>query len=356
MKKVLLPAAIVIAGVLVLAAFVATKPHPKRRPPVVAVPMVDVLNVDLGPHAARVSSQGVLVPAQEVSLQTEVVGRVVWLHKNLRPGGRIDRGDVLFRIDPRDYEYQVASHRAAVDRARVELELERGRGLVAAEEWALLGGGEAAPITLRKPQLQAAEVALRSAESILQQAELALARTSVRAPFNGFVVEESVDSGRLLRPGEAVGRFVGSDAFWLRAAVVPEALGLLSVGTEVEVGSRRGTLIEILGHLDPLARQVQVLVEVRDPQSEPPLYLGALVGVSFTAAMLPRVAEVPRAALHEGSAYVATADNTLAVRPLRIAWRDRETLLIDGGLDQGDRLIVSALASPLPGMALQVRP
>ena len=98
-----------------------------------------------------------------------------------------------------------AREQAAV--ARAEYEQYAGRRL---------GAGspvyETGPLTLREPQLKAAQAALNRGKAKVAEAELALYRTQVRAPFDGYVREESVDVGQFVNAGQPVGRLFAADA------------------------------------------------------------------------------------------------------------------------------------------------
>ena len=65
---------------------------------------------------------------------------------------------------------------------------------------------------MREPQLKAAQAALDREEARLAEANLALSRTRVTAPFDGFVQEESVDVGRVVAAGQPVGRVFAANA------------------------------------------------------------------------------------------------------------------------------------------------
>ena len=71
---------------------------------------------------------------------------------------------------------------------------------------------DAGPLTLREPQLTAARAALEREEARVADANLALARTRVHAPFSGFVRDESVDVGQYVTPGQPLGRLFAADA------------------------------------------------------------------------------------------------------------------------------------------------
>ena len=69
------------------------------------------------------------------------------------PGGRFTKGQALLRIDPRDYQVAMEQQRAGYNRARVELQLERGRKAVAEREWEVLSNSSSSPARSNTAQL-----------------------------------------------------------------------------------------------------------------------------------------------------------------------------------------------------------
>ncbi len=64
------------------------------------------------------------MPAQEIVLQPELGGRVVWQSSELVAGGRFKADQPILRIDPRDYQLAVESFRSQVNRAKLDLSIE----------------------------------------------------------------------------------------------------------------------------------------------------------------------------------------------------------------------------------------
>jgi hypothetical protein len=70
--------------------------------------------------------------------------------------------------------------------------------------------------------------------------------------------------------------------------------------------------------------------------------------------MLRDVVTVPRTALREGrEVWVMTEKDTLAIRPVALAWTGEDRVLVSAGLADGERLVVSELQAPVEGMALR---
>ena len=65
--------------------------------------------------------------------------------------------------------------------------------------------------------------------------------------------------------------------------------------------------------------------------------------------------QIPRSALHDDRfVWLATLKSTLEIREVDIAWRDATDVIISGGLNDGERLILTNLSTPVNGMTLRV--
>ncbi|MDF1562358.1 MAG: efflux RND transporter periplasmic adaptor subunit [Deltaproteobacteria bacterium] len=377
----------VLAGGFGIKAYLdATRPKPKQKPRTERGELVVVQPVERKNHPIHVEAQGRVVPARELSLQAEVSGRVRKFHENLVQGGRIPEGDVLLRIDPRDYQLAAEAQKAAVDRSRLELEVEKGRKTVAEREVKLLRGGTASELARREPQLRTAMNALVAAESGLERANLLVSKTTLRAPFNAIVLGESVEAGQLVGPGAPLARLAGTDHFWVQVSVPVSDLAWIAIpGINAAEGAgataritqdvgdarivRQGRVLRLAGDLDPAGQMARLLVEIDDPlglergdeelppgESGLPMLLGAFVGVELDAGTLEQVVELPRAALRDGSAvYLVGADDELVTRKIDPIWKEEDKVYVKAGLEIGERLIVSRLPTAVPGMKLRVQ-
>ena len=375
--KVVIPLLIVALGLGALKVMVSRKGKAQKEAPPPQVAYVEVQQLQRTSTPAYVHATGAVEAARQVVVTPQVAGEVVWMSPSLELGGRVSAGQVLLRIDPRDYELAVAQQRGNVRQAEVNLELEQGRGSVAAREWELLEGDRDpgdAPLALRAPQLEVAKLALKAARAGLQRAELALERTQLRAPFNAVVVAENAEQGQVVGAGSQVATLVGTDRVFVRISVPLFELAVLSAPCGGEPPSparilqdlgtgrpaeRQGVLHAVLGTLDPGTRTAQLLVAVdapyATPDGAPALMPGSYVEVELAGRVLEEVLAVPRSAVRSGdSCWIVDADERLSRRPLDIAWRDPEHLLVRGQVEPGDRLVVSPIAMPVEGAKVAV--
>jgi RND family efflux transporter MFP subunit len=284
----------------------------------------------------------------------------------------VEQGEVLLRIDKRNYKIAVNQQRAVVQQRQVELELEQAYAKVAKQEWEQMGNPNAdGRLASREPQREAAEVNVDAARSTLERAKLDLGRTTIRAPFNATVRAESVEEGEIATPGQVVATLVGTDALWVRVSIPVEHLGLIGVpGQGTSEGSRArvvqrlgdrgrverpGRVIRLVNEVDAESRTAQVLVEVERPFDPPPgelpLLPGAFVEVELEGLQAEQVVAVPRVAVLDGRhAWVVDGEQRLRKRELRIGWGDVDRVYVTAGLSAGERVVVTPPPSALEGM------
>ncbi|RLB55664.1 MAG: hypothetical protein DRJ42_05640 [Deltaproteobacteria bacterium] len=378
-----LPILVILLGVGIRMVLVATKPVPQRVERVDRGALVEVSEAQRADHEVTLTVHGTVIPAQRVVLMPQVGGRVTWISPDLAPGGRFRVGDELVRIDPRDYRLAVEQRAADLSRSRLERRVESTRQEVAEREWELFDDGsrdispEGRALALREPQMENANVNVRAAGSAVRRARLDLQRTGISAPFNGFVQAENVDLGQVVGPSSQVVTLVGTDAFWVRVSVPVANLAHVSVpGFNAEEGSRavviqqigeqtverHGRVVRLYGDLDPAGQMARLLVEIEDPfgyegeTSGLPLLLGSYVAIDIEATPVTDAVEVPRYAVRDGDhVYVMSDDDTLSIRPIHVAWRLEDTVLVSDGIENGDMIITSRLSNAVTGNRLRVQ-
>jgi RND family efflux transporter MFP subunit len=366
---------VIAASIAMAAVLVATKEEPPREEKPLEGTLVEVIQIRTDRHEVDLHAKGTVVPAQEIVLQPELGGRVVWQSPELVAGGRFKADQPIVRIDPRDYQLQVESRRSEVNTAKLALSIEARRGEVAKREWNAFGemdvSDEQRALAQREPQLEASRLALKAAQSSLKKAQLDLTRTTLRAPFNAIVVSENVDAGQLINPQTSVARLVGTDEYHVQVSVPVVSLRNARVRTADTPGSdvriiqhvgqetieRPGEVIRHLPDLDPGGAMARLLVSIENPlgkRGDLPLLLGSFVDVAIGAQPIDNAIRLPRVALRNGrSVYVMNDHDLLEIRDVQIAWTEPDAVLITGGLSADDRVITSRIATPVPNMLLR---
>tara|TARA_R110002096_G_scaffold199271_11_gene383110 strand:+ start:580 stop:1794 length:1215 start_codon:yes stop_codon:yes gene_type:complete len=380
--------ALLVLGVAIVAALILLKTAPKVEPEEEKQAAKIVQVIDLRPSNERiyVTAWGTVIPAREVIMRPQVNGRVIGHHEALVPGGRLEMGAELVRIDPSDYEMALIESEAELENARFDFEVERGRQIIAKREWDQLRAdvpdADANPsLALREPHLRKSEAMVAKAENAIERAKLDLARTRLVAPFNSMVAEESVEVGQVIESGKDICRLVGTDAFWVQTTLPINDLKRIylpegaqpGAGVEVYLDTGNGqaspwsgTVVRLLSDLEPNSRMARLLVEVADPLGlqdssgageHIPLLLGSYVRVEIEAGRLDDVLTFPRPSLREGNRlWFVGSDNRIRIATPEVLWTRKETVFVPNVLQAGERLIVSELKAALPGMKVNPQP
>ncbi|MCH7666259.1 MAG: hypothetical protein IH936_10075, partial [Acidobacteria bacterium] len=167
--RILLPLLVILGGAIVMTVMVKAKPTVARVEREVQPPLVRVVEVTRGPVALNVHSTGTVEPARRSTLVAQIGARVARLSPGFAEGAFFDRGDLLVRLESRDFELAVTQAEARVAQAQVQFEREQAEARLAVEEWDELGLGEPTALVIREPQLARARADLESSQAALEQ-------------------------------------------------------------------------------------------------------------------------------------------------------------------------------------------
>ena len=369
---------LVVLGVLGMRAFTASKSQLEKRKPSAPVPMVRTIEVKTGPQSVFVRGEGTVRPLQQITLVPQVAGKVVYISPSLVNGGEFSRDEILLRIDPVDYRLAVTLAEAKVKNSESNLQLAEEEASAALEEWRLHGAGvsqinsKPPPLVAKEPQLSAARAKLAADKADLEKALLNLERTQLKAPFDGRVSQENVDIGQYISPGQSLATLYSTEAaeivlpledkdlLWFHVPGFTPGNGTGSLATiRAHVAGRElswsGQVVRAEGELDARTRMINVVVRVEKPYAKmPPLPVGLYVTVDIRGRTLPHAAVIPRAALHQGDVvWVVDNDGRLHFRNVDVARVQGDEVMVQAGLEKGERVVITLLKAVTDGMAVR---
>ena len=380
--RLLLPILVVTCSVAVAAWLLQTGPKAKPRAKVRNAVMVDVRPIEFSRQTSAVSVMGTVVPKREVVLKPQVSGTVLRLNDKLIPGGRFAKDESLLTIDPSDYQLAVKQLASEVARVEADRQIELGRQRVARKEYELLGepvSAEEQALMLREPQLENIRAILEGTSARLEQAQLDLERTVIKAPFNAVVISREINLGTSVSPGTTLATLVDSDTYWIEAPIPASQLQWINTGQQGQAAGspvriydttargsssyRTGQVIGLAAMVEESGRMARLLIEVPDPlalQTAPDrrsqLLLGSYVRVEIEGKAMPHAAAIERDLVRDGDQlWIMDDQGQLDIRPVEIAFRGRDQVLVTGGVSDGERLITTNLPSPVQGMGLQLK-
>lgn len=379
--KVLVAAAIIAGAIMLYRHQMNTSPRVGRKRPPRQARLVQVISTQRSDCTTTVTGDGVVMPAQEVTLRPQVVGKVIKLSGDLVPGGIVREGQNLLEIDRRDYDVLVRQRQSDVAKALKDLKVEQGNQAIAEQEYELLGESvteEDRELVLRQPQLASAQAAHESAQAALEKARLDLSRCDIAAPFNAVVRERKVDLGATVSLNTDLVTLVGTDEAWVEVKVTVDQLKWLTIpqttddsGSTVRIYNRlawgadrfrMGRILCLLGEVEKLGRLARVLVSVDDPfclkgenSGLPQLLMGSYVSAGLEGRKLASVFEIDRSYIRENqSVWIMNDEGKLEIRPVKIGFSSAEKVFVTEGLADDEQLVVTDIAAPVQGMPLRV--
>ena len=380
--RFVLPLLVLVGAVVAAIWLMQTGPRATPRPKTRNATLVEIRPVQVGPRQILIHAMGTVQPAREVQLMPQVSGEVIELRRQLVPGSFFPQGETLLKIDPTDYRLTVQQMAGEVAKVEAELQLEQGKQLVARREYELLGelvSEEEKSLMLRQPQLDTLKASLDTARVHLEQARIDLGRTQITAPFNAVVQSRNVNLGTRVTPSSTLATLIGTDVYWVEVSVPTSQLRWIDLPRqEREKGSpvrvydeaawgknayRTGQVIRLAATVEQEGRMARLLVEVNDPLArhsenagQPVMLAGAYVRVEISGKGVDSAAAFAPGLIHEGSnVWIMNGDGRLEIRPVDILFRGRDEVLIENGIAEGERLVVSDLPAPVEGMQLRLQ-
>ena len=343
---------------------------------------IDVAEVVAQSLRIPVQAQGTVTPLRQTSLLSEVQGRIVEVAQGFNVGGFVSEGDILLRIDPRDYQTSLLRAQAALESTHSTLAQERGRAEVAQREWKKLPKGsqrsqEAKDLYLRKPQLEQAEAQMRAAQADLETARDNLERTIIRAPYDALIRTKHGELGQFVGMGAPLADIFSVDYAEVRLPLPQSKLAYLELpGIE---GYENGSLIDLYtdvsgdvkhwsarlhrteGVFDERSRVLYTVARIEDPYGlkhpgQEPLRIGTFVNANIEGREIKDIVALPRYVLRAGN-YVWVVDETMHLRNRHVTTlrTGGDRIYITAGLDEGDLVSLTALDNSFAGTPVTIR-
>lgn len=322
---------------------VADNPPPRSgRSPSAAV-AVTTYAVKPAVLKESVTSTGTLLAEEGVELQAETEGKVVSIH--FTEGARVRKGDLLVKLNDADL---AATHARAKYRRELAMVREKRLGQLLKDG---VVGREEYDIALNEMNVQQAEIALTEAQ---------IAKTEVRAPFDGVVGLRYVSEGAYVNAATRVATLQRVDRLKVDFAVPEKYATRVRVGSPIQFTvaglDKRfgGEIYAIDPRIDTATRTVLIRALCPNPGNR--LLPGAFARVDMQLAQLDGAILVPATAvvpgLNEKTVFVVK-EGKAERRAVEAGTRFESSVHILSGLDPGDVVITSGLTQMRPGQAVR---
>ncbi|AUV88214.1 Belongs to the membrane fusion protein (MFP) (TC 8.A.1) family [Vibrio sp. B1FIG11] len=331
----------------------------------------DVTIIDYQPSKSYI---GRIEAVEDTNITAQVSGYLEARHFD--EGQMVEKGQLLYSIEPSSFEAQVASAKAALAQAKAalkkaELDHQRGKNLLPR------GSISQSEFDALTATLLGARAELEAANAQLKLAEVNLSYTQIRAPFSGRISDSKVSTGDLLSPSSGIlTTLVSLDPVHTSFSVSErERLNLgmdgikgdgsaESSGVEVQLELENGEYFEHLGQLDFLGNRINtqtgtIAMRAVVPNPDQKLLPGQHIKVNLRDKNAKDVIVIPRRAVQtdlEGDFVMVMAEGNVAERRnVELGAQVEQGIIIKDGLDKDDTVITQGLQRVRNGVEVRIQ-
>lgn len=292
----------------------------------------------------RVLTTGTLRANEEVNLASESSGKVTGIYFN--EGSRVTKGQLLVKINDSELVAQ---------RQRIEYRLRLAEEQLARQQVLLEKGG------VSREEYERFENEVNVLRAELQLNEAQIAKTEVRAPFDGVLGLRHVSEGSYISPQDRIATLQDVSPIKIDFSVPEKYATLVRVGTTVNFTVSgnpqvfRGTVYAIEPRIDENTRTLQVRAESPNPDGS--LLPGAFAEIQLVvsehdeAIVVPAISIIPEL---EGKKVFVVENGRVAQRMVETGIRTDSMVQVLSGLSLQDTVLTSGLQLARPGMPVDV--
>lgn len=287
-------------------------------------------------------------------------------------GSTVRKGQLLFRIDPREYQAAVAKAQAALDQSKAALDKAK-RDVARYTPLVRQHAVSQEQLDTSMAVEEESQANVEAAKAQLAQAQLNLGYTTISAPFTGRISEAQMKVGALVQPGSSLlATLYSVDPVYVNFSVSESTYlsfekkagsRLLSHLPSVEIILGNNVPYRYKGRINMVAPEVNSATGTLGIRAEVPnpagfLRPGLFVRVRLMVDEQPNAMLIPAEAVQEvqgvQSVLVVNPQNKVVFRTVTAGATVDKMRVIESGLQPGERVIVQGAQKVRPG--IQVRP
>ena len=302
---------------------------------------------------------GFVEAQQEANITANVSGKIT--SKNFNGGDWVEAGQVLFSIDQRTYRANVLNAQAGVASARTEL----ARLETDAQRYAKLYEQHAVSrqaYDLALAQRDQAQAAVKAREALLENAQISMGDTDVRAPFAGKISTSDLSVGNYVTAGQTVlATMSNTNPVRIKFSISEnEYLALAKAHTDAGVNSLQdlklvlsdGTVYEGSGAVDQINREISgntgaLTLKARFSNDSNILLPGMFARLQANAGTRKNAVLIPQRAvkemLYKKFVFVIGNDNKVDMREVTLGARVGKLWLVEKGLNGDETIVVEGI-------------
>ena len=314
-----------------------------------------------GKYQVQIPSEGILQAYKRIRITSRVQGLMRAINPLFKPGQEYQSGQIIVKIEPAEFLANVISQRASlfnlITSILPDLNLDFPESYRIWNDYLknfdLQKGVPQLPKMDDKVKLFVSGRGVISSYYSLLNLEKILSFYTIRAPFNGVLVNANVTEGSLIRPGQELGEFISPGDYELMVALPKSYLSNIEKGAKVKVKSIDtgqdffGIVSRINSKVNTQTQSVEVFIRIKDKELKEGMYMQAYID----AITFDNVFAIDRGLINGSQELFIVKDNKLTlqkVNPIHYT----ETLAIVEGLLDGQQIIAQPMIGAYSGMEI----
>ena len=362
-RKILAVGVIIIFFMFVFRVCFFKKEAPKAMPGK-PVEVGEVIKKDT---PIEIGSFGTLTPIEDVDIKSQVTGKIQSV--NFKEGDYVENGDMLFTIDPSEYQAKLDEAIGLVEQDKADLKLqidtlERNRTLVKKN---LISQQD---FEIYQTDVALAEAKLKTDQGSLEWAKINLDYCYIRSPIGGVTGKRLVDPGNIVtaNSGSTLVNIKSVDPFYLdftvsetdlvkvRNAMAKEKLKVEIYPENDDNAPYGGELIFIDNTVNELTGTIALRALI--PNKERRLWAGQFVTVSLIIGIEKDATLAPYKAVAIGQKgpylFIVTKEDKADLRLLKLGERYEDHIIIEDGVKPGEKFVVTGQLGLAPGVPVKI--
>ena len=351
----------VVGGSVLLSASLGPDPAPVRAAKPETRLTVSVMLPVVSSYRPDLTLTGTVEASTVTNIVPQVSGKVIKVSSSFRPGAKVSKGELLFAIEPSDYE--LAMQRTLADIEIAKSDLIRLEAEATAEKRIFMSSNpqrDIPDLIARVPQIAAANARIRAGEAARAAAELSLNRTKVYAPFDARVIDTQLDVGQVVTGTVSLGSIYSIDNLEVVAPVSSDDLRRIGnpVGRVAHIVSDfaadrqfEGSVVRQGATLDQFTRLGKVFIRT---EANDRLTLGEFVSVVIEGDIIDSALGIPESGLTSRDQVWVVEGETLVERRVQVLGNDQGLLMV-AAFDTADGVVTTPPAGARDGQTVKVR-
>ena len=368
-KQIIIPASILIAGILLMVFFLNFKSEPQKRERVIRPKTVQAKIVELENIHSEITAYGRLASSQPGLLYSEVAGILEKGSISFQSASSFKKGDLLIKVDDRQIKFDLNSTKSdflnALATVLPEIKVDFPDEFEKFQNYFNSCDFESKLKPLPKTNNQKIKFFLTRFNVYklyysVKNLEIRLEKHYFYAPFAGSIISADLHAGSSVRSGSKIGEIINLEQLEVEIPVATQDIQWIKHNKHVILSSSEidgqwlGKIKRIGKSIDEKTQTVQVFVSVENKNRD---YLinGVFLKASIPANIIENAVSVPSRAIYNENYVYLVKNKKLEYRKVDVVRRQSENVIVTGNLQNGDTLVTDLLQGVASGMPATAR-